>query len=186
MLCQTSDDWVANALRLKGLIRVLDPYGGRPVSANQNGWVGPNTPLDLQGFDYSTSNYDNWHAQAPWIPSISSETSSAVSDRGEYVNNATSGHVSGYDNNYPGWGESAEQAWGGVGENNGQGILTRPFIAGVSGSRGGRGARRAGKARRVAAHGRTISHTHAASSSPPLPLPLPPLSPGLDVDVLRL
>jgi len=38
--------------------------------------------------------------------------------------------VSGYDNQYPGWGESAEQAWGGVGVGAGQGILTRPFISG--------------------------------------------------------
>ena len=42
----------------------LDPLGNRPVSANQNGWVGPTTPLDVQGFDYSTQNYDKWHAAA--------------------------------------------------------------------------------------------------------------------------
>lgn len=129
VLCNTND-WVNDALRLKSLIRSLDPLGNRPVSANQNGWVGPNTPLDLQGFDYNTGSYDSWHAQAPWIPSISSETSSAVSDRGEYVNDQAGGHVQAYDNQYPGWGQSAEQAWGGVGEHNGQGILTRPFISG--------------------------------------------------------
>ena len=115
---------------MKDLMHSLDPLSGRPVSANQNGWIGPSTPLDVQGFDYSTGSYDGWHAQAPNIPSISSETSSAVSDRGEYADNETAGHVSGYDNQYPGWGESAEQAWGGVGEGNGQGILTRPFISG--------------------------------------------------------
>ena len=67
-------------------------------------------------------NYDRWHAEAPNIPSISSETSSAVSfavgiiltldqvsDRGEWVNNETAGYVQAYDNQYPGWGESAEQ-----------------------------------------------------------------------------
>jgi beta-galactosidase len=129
VLCNTND-WVNDALRLKALIRRLDPRGARPVSANQNGWIGPHTPLDLQGFDYATGSYDGWHRDAPNIPSISSETSSAVSDRGEYVNNETAGYVSGYDNNYPGWGESAEQAWGGVGVGGGQGILTRPFISG--------------------------------------------------------
>jgi hypothetical protein len=82
---------------MKALMHSLDPLGGRPVSANQNGWVGPNTPLDVQGFDYSTGSYDSWHAAAPNIPSISSETSSAVSDRGEYVNNQTAGHVMSYD-----------------------------------------------------------------------------------------
>ena len=64
------------------------------------------------------------------IPEISSETSSAVSDRGEYASDAKTGHVTGYDTDYPGWGESAEQAWGGIGEKDGEGILTRPFISG--------------------------------------------------------
>lgn len=167
MLCNTAD-WVADAKLMKAAFHELDPGFAppRPVSANQNGWIGINTPLDVQGFDYSTQvrkgrereelsgskrgegvavphlvvprltsppltqNYDGWHTGAPNIPSISSETSSAVSDRGEYVNNQTAGHVQAYDNQYPGWGESAEQAWGGVGEKNGQGILTRPFISG--------------------------------------------------------
>ena len=129
MLCDTSDN-VGDALKMKAAIHGFDPLSGRPVSANFNGWLGPNTPLDVQGIDYSTTNYDAVHKAAPLIPAISSETSSAVSDRGEYANNETAGHVSGYDNQYPGWGESAEQAWGGVGEGNSQGILTRPFIAG--------------------------------------------------------
>ncbi len=46
----------------------------------------------MQGFDYSTQNYDQWHNQAPNIPSISSETSSAVSDRGEYANDQAGGN----------------------------------------------------------------------------------------------
>ncbi len=53
-----------------------------------------------------------------------------MSDRGEYKDNATSGHVTGYDTDAPGWGQTAEGAWGGIGESNGQGILTRPFISG--------------------------------------------------------
>jgi len=52
-LCDTNN-WVPDALRLKALIKELDPLGGRPVSANQNAWVGASTPLDLIGFDYST------------------------------------------------------------------------------------------------------------------------------------
>ncbi len=51
------------------------------------------TPLDLQGFDYTNNMYDQWHAEAPNIPSISSESCSSVSDRGEYADNATAGHV---------------------------------------------------------------------------------------------
>jgi beta-galactosidase len=53
-----------------------------------------------------------------------------VSDRGEYASNATSAHVDGYDDTAPGWGETAEGAWGGIGQSNGQGVFTRDFIAG--------------------------------------------------------
>ena len=75
VLCNTGT--AQDAKDMANLMHSLDPYSGRPVSANQNGYIGPNTPLDVQGFDYSTGNYDNWHKQAPNIPSISSETSSA-------------------------------------------------------------------------------------------------------------
>jgi hypothetical protein len=78
-------------------------------------------------------NYDKWHASAPQYPSISSETSSAVSDRGELHNNKTAGHVDSYDsvsdNKVP-WGQTAEGAWGGVGIPSGQGILTRDYMSG--------------------------------------------------------
>lgn len=129
VLCNTNNS-TGDALAMKALMHELDPLGFRPVSANQNGYIGPNTPLDVQGFDYATGNYDQWHSEAPNIPSISSETSSAVSDRCETSSDATTGHVASYDNTYPGWGQSAQQAWGGVGMKDGQGILTRPFISG--------------------------------------------------------
>ncbi len=76
MLCNTND-WITDAKRLNRLFHTLDPQGQRPslpslkqhnamwmmisaylitimfmvgpVSANQNGWIGPNTPLDLIG-----------------------------------------------------------------------------------------------------------------------------------------
>ncbi|KAH8047960.1 arogenate dehydratase [Aureococcus anophagefferens] len=70
------------------------------------------------------------HAKNASMPFISSETSSAVSDRGEYASDAVAAHVSGYDTTAPSWGEVAEDAWGGVGEADAQGILTRPFISG--------------------------------------------------------
>ena len=67
VLCNT-DDWIADALRMKNIFKNADRYGSRAVSANQNGWVqklvGPKTPLDVQGFDYSTDKYDEWHLQA--------------------------------------------------------------------------------------------------------------------------
>jgi hypothetical protein len=54
VLCNTNDNWVTEALGMKALMHSLDPMSGRPVSANQNGWVGLSTPLDVQGFDYNT------------------------------------------------------------------------------------------------------------------------------------
>lgn len=133
-LCSTKDA-TADALIGKSVIKKWDPVMARPMSANYNNWSGKNnSPLDLAGFDYSTQNYDNWHKSAgPGYPSISSETSSAVSDRGELKNDKAGGHVSGYDstteNKVP-WGQTAEGAWGGVGISNQQGILTRDFMSG--------------------------------------------------------
>ena len=49
---------------------------------------------------------------------------------GKDANDAAAGHVRGYDTEAPGWGQTAEQAWGGVGEPAAQGILTRGFVAG--------------------------------------------------------
>ena len=79
-LCSTSNT-LGDAQRMHGLFHSLDPHGQRPVSANFNGWDNVQTPLDLDGFDYETSTYDKNHKAVPSVPSISSETSSAVSDR---------------------------------------------------------------------------------------------------------
>jgi hypothetical protein len=61
-----------------------------PVPTVHNGSV-----LELLGYDYATSSYDSYHARTPSYPAISSETSSAVSDRGEYSNDEAAGHVTG-------------------------------------------------------------------------------------------
>lgn len=58
-------------------------------------------------------SYDSNHQNNP-VPLISSETSSAVSDRAIYANNESEGHVRGYDTEHPGWGQTAEGAWGGT------------------------------------------------------------------------
>ena len=86
--------------------------------------------MDLLGIDYAPESYDQLHHAAPKMPSISSESSSAVSDRGETASDPTTGHVTGYDTEAPSWGQPAEGAWGGIGITDGQGILTRPYIAG--------------------------------------------------------
>jgi beta-galactosidase len=63
-LCDSSDT-LADAKRLHALFHALDPGGGRVVSANYNGWLGPDTPLDVQGIDYATQTYDEVHESAP-------------------------------------------------------------------------------------------------------------------------
>ena len=79
------------------------------MSANQNDWIVPGSVLDVLGFDYATGSYDSFHASTPGLPAVSSETSSAVSDRGEYANDEAAGHVTGYDTEAPSWGQTAEQ-----------------------------------------------------------------------------
>jgi beta-galactosidase len=123
-----------HAYQIKRAFQELDPYGQRVVSANQNAWVNQNiTLLDLLGFDYSTDAYDNWHRMIPNRPAISSETSSAIGDRGEYVNDKERGHISAYDTTTVPWGQTTQKAWGGFDEQNPtnhMGILTRTFVAG--------------------------------------------------------
>lgn len=121
------------AVEIKDAMQTLDPHGQRVISANQNEWIMENSVLDLLGFDYATNNYDFWYALLPTFPAISSETSSALSDRGEYEDNKATGHVSAYDTQIVPWGQTTEKAWGGYDPsdlNNTQGILTRTFIAG--------------------------------------------------------
>ena len=69
VLCETADT-VGDAKRLKAIAKNLDPLGGRPVAANNNGLNGNDTVLDLQGFDYATQNYDAWHARVCQQPSL--------------------------------------------------------------------------------------------------------------------
>ncbi|KAH8052306.1 arogenate dehydratase [Aureococcus anophagefferens] len=128
-LCETNDT-LGDGKAAAALYRELDPSSGRAVSANYNPWRPPDYPGDVVGIDYATDTHDAEHAKNASMPFISSETSSAVSDRGEYASDAVAAHVSGYDTTAPSWGEVAEDAWGGVGEADAQGILTRPFISG--------------------------------------------------------
>merc|ERR1719329_1930942 len=62
VLCAGSKE---QAQEVKDVFHTNDPLMGRPVSANNNAWVGqPDTVLDLQGFDYAPFAYDIWHKLA--------------------------------------------------------------------------------------------------------------------------
>ncbi len=109
-------------LAMKKVVNELDPT--RLVTAAMNGGHGQglSTILDLEGVNYSPGYYDQYHRTHPDHPVYGSETASTVSTRGIYANDKVRGYVSAYDVNFPGWAQTAEDAW--------QPIAERPFVAG--------------------------------------------------------
>ncbi|WP_434212543.1 beta-galactosidase GalA [[Pseudomonas] boreopolis] len=107
---------------MKRLAHRLDPT--RPSTfAMDKGWdQGVGKVVDVVGFNYRTNQMDEFHAQFPGIPVYGSETASAVSVRGEYLNDDACGYTSAYDVNYPWWASSSESWWAFVAE--------RPWVAG--------------------------------------------------------
>ncbi|HZZ39924.1 MAG TPA: beta-galactosidase GalA [Acidobacteriaceae bacterium] len=88
----------------------LDPT--RVVSAAVNGdnKKGISDAFDIIGFNYNLSYPDAYHAANPKRPVYGSETSSAISTRGEYATDPIRNTVSSYDGVVP-WGESPEEWW---------------------------------------------------------------------------
>jgi beta-galactosidase len=88
----------------------LDPT--RVVSAAVNGdnKQGVSDALDIIGFNYNLKMPDAFHAANPKRPVYGSETSSAISTRGEYATDPIRNTVSSYDGVVP-WGESPEEWW---------------------------------------------------------------------------
>jgi beta-galactosidase len=106
---------------MKRLVRRLDPT--RPVTLAMNGELGKGASqvVDVQGFNYAgagesgslntAQNIDDFHAKFPEQPTIGTETASAYSTRGIYVNDAQKGYASAYDVNFPSYGLSSESWW---------------------------------------------------------------------------
>lgn len=88
----------------------LDPT--RPVSAavNDDNEQGVSDPLDIIGFNYHQEYPEAFHAKHPTRPIFGSETSSAISTRGEYSSDKTRNTVSSYDG-VVGWGKTPEDWW---------------------------------------------------------------------------
>jgi len=95
----------------------LDPTRLCTAAVNGNfakdDWVdvGSAAALDVQGYNYNLPGPDHYHQTHPTRPSVGTETASAISTRGIYVNDKTRNWVSAYDTNQPGWGETAEDWW---------------------------------------------------------------------------
>jgi beta-galactosidase len=88
----------------------LDPT--RVVSAAVNGdnEQGVSDPLDIIGFNYNLKLPDEFHRKHPTRPVFGSETSSAISTRGEYESDSRRNTVNSYDGVVP-WGETPEEWW---------------------------------------------------------------------------
>jgi beta-galactosidase len=88
----------------------LDPT--RPVSAavNGNNEKGVSEAFDVIGFNYNENNPDGFHKKFPKRPVYGSETSSAISTRGEYFTDPMRNTVNSYDSAV-GWGKTPEAWW---------------------------------------------------------------------------
>jgi beta-galactosidase len=106
----------------------------RPTTAAFNhvasGYNGFQTAIDVFGYNYKPGEYPAFHASAPQIPLIGSETASTVSSRGEYFfpvsedksKGLANFQVSSYDLSAPRWASPPELEFKGLDDN--------PFVAG--------------------------------------------------------
>jgi beta-galactosidase len=121
---QSTPEGYEMARRMVAAVKELDPT--RPVTAAMNG--GMDVPVsvadavDVVGFNYSIPLYDKYHAAHPDKPLTSSEDSSSVMTRGEYVRDDARHVLDEYDDNPPDWANTNRVAW--------KAIATRPFMAG--------------------------------------------------------
>ena len=94
----------------------LDPTRLCTAAVNGNfskdDWVdiGSASELDVQGFNYNLPGPDHYHKTHPKVPSVGTETSSAISTRGVYSTDPLRNTVNAYDSVVP-WGETAEDWW---------------------------------------------------------------------------
>jgi beta-galactosidase len=112
---------------MNAVVKQLDTT--RPTTGAQNrgqlGWDGKGSPknaavaLDVVGINYQASDYDKIRAAYPDKPIVSTEDTSQVMTRGDYVTDLAS-----YDNVYSGWDKfsSARNAW--------EAIAKQPSFAG--------------------------------------------------------
>jgi beta-galactosidase len=92
------------------LCHELDPT--RVVSAAVNGdnKAGVSEAFDIIGFNYNLKFPDEYHKNNPKMAVYGSETSSAISTRGEYSTNKLRNTVNSYDG-VVSWGETPEEWW---------------------------------------------------------------------------
>lgn len=121
---QSTPEGFEMARRMVEAVKELDET--RPVTAAMNG--GMDAPVsvadavDVVGFNYNIELYDKYHAAHPEKPLTSSEDSSGVMTRGEYVRDDARHILDSYDDQAPPWATTHRNSW--------KQIATRPFLGG--------------------------------------------------------
>ncbi len=98
----------------------------RPVTAAMNGGMfgreGVFQAVDVMGFNYVHSSYDEFHRKHPTLPIFSSEDTSAFATRDEFETDKKRNVITSYDTECAGWGGTQRKSW--------QWIAERPYLAG--------------------------------------------------------
>ena len=89
----------------------LDPTRLVTSGVNDDNEQGVSEALDVIGFNYVQWLPDKFHAAHPELPVLGSETSSAISTRGEYATDAARNVMSSYDG-VVSWGGSRQRSGG--------------------------------------------------------------------------
>jgi len=104
--------------RMNALVKQLDPT--RPTTAAQNGGqlsgdkANPNNAahaVDVVGINYQVDKYDRIRAAYPDKPIISTEDTSQVMTRGEYVTDKPRQIIASYDDVFDGWSTNNRKVW---------------------------------------------------------------------------
>ena len=111
--------------RMSASVKTLDTT--RPVTAAQSNSVlnpvNASQAADVAGFNYVYKDFDRYHQLNPTKPVFSSEDTSTVMTRDEYVTDMKRMVLDSYDDQVMPWGLSHRDAWKEVAE--------RPFVAGT-------------------------------------------------------
>ena len=87
----------------------MDPTRLCTIAMNGGWGSGFSTVIDVQGFNYYLQNMDGFHSSNPNQPSLGTEISSAVGDRGVYATDWGNAYLDSYDDSTSG--QPAEQWW---------------------------------------------------------------------------
>jgi beta-galactosidase len=102
-------------------VRKLDPTRLATCAMNAGWGKGMSLVEDIQGFNYLNESFEDFHKRFPNQPTIFTESSSAVSDRGVYENDSAKGYVGNYTDFslwWLNWVRRTEDAWKPIAEHD--------------------------------------------------------------------